>query len=421
MYKDNYAGRLLSAVAGSVTGYGQLMAIGFEMLGNPIALTDKTWKALALTSDIDIPEDAQWQELKRDGCLSVQTVTDGLRDNLAEKLERSNAPFVRSGGGSLCRRMLLKVPINGKLAATLTVVEFCRAFTKDDEQKLLLLGDAASALIQRDSAKQFARGLLYENFIESLLNGEPPDPDILEERIRALNIGLKRNTYVFVFDVTGYGPQHFSITYMRDILEKMISGGQALIYDEQIVIAAGLTHIRDIFKSELAQLGTFLKEHNMSCGISRRCTDLSKLRFHYEQALDALRIGLRTDPGRRVYPYGEYVPYHIAEICVHSGKSQKLCHPALLKLIAFDTEYKTTFTQSLYAYLSNFRNVSKAAASLNLHRNTFVYHIRRIKEIMEIDLDDYITAQLLDFSFTLLKYNKTLTFADRHCGIEKEN
>ena len=159
-----------------------------------------------------------------------------------------------------------------------------------------------------------------------------------------------------------------------------------------------------------------------SCAISRRCAKLHELRFYYKQALDAMLIGTYLDYGRYIYPYGEYALYHIAGICSQSGDLKTFCHPALWTLMAYDEEYGTAFTQSLYAYLNNFRNISKAAASLNLHRNTFVYHLQRIGEIMEIDLTDYHTSQLIEFSFTLLEYEKKLNFKRRRSNkIEKEN
>jgi hypothetical protein len=187
--------------------------------------------------------------------------------------------------------MMCKIPISGKLAATISVVEYFKPFSDGDPQLLKLLGHCVAALLQRDGGQRSGRGILYEDFIADLLEGRLPDPDIVEERIRTLNIGLKNNVYVFLFDVSGYDPRRFSITYMRDVLEKMVSGGQAAIYDGKIVIAANFSRSRDIFLTELSNLGEFLKQHNIRCGISRRCAKPHELRFYYDQALDALLIG----------------------------------------------------------------------------------------------------------------------------------
>ena len=109
---------------------------------------------------------------------------------------------------------------------------------------------------------------------------------------------------------------------MRDVLEKMISGGRAIIYDNKIVITTSFARARDIFKTELLNLSAFLKTYNIRCGISRRCMQPAELRFYYRQALDAMRIGTHMDYDRYIYPYGEYAVYHIAQVCVDKRRRQ---------------------------------------------------------------------------------------------------
>jgi DNA-binding PucR family transcriptional regulator len=208
--------------------------------------------------------------------------------------------------------------------------------------------------------------------------------------------------------VREFDTKQFSVSYMRDILEKMISGGRALIYNDKIVIAASFVRSRDIFKTELKNLGAFLKKYNIRCGISRRCTQPAELRFYYEQALEAMSIGTHMDFDRYIYPYGEYAIYHVAKLCFDSGGTKTFCHPALEVLIAHDKEYNTSFTESLYTYFRQFRNITDAAAALHIHRNTMVYHLKRIEEITDISLSNYEVMQLLELSFRLLEYDKKI-------------
>jgi sugar diacid utilization regulator len=250
--------------------------------------------------------------------------------------------------------------------------------------------------------------MLYENFIWNLLEGRITDEKSIEERVRLLNLGLKKNIYVFVFDLREYDSSQYSLTYMRDVLEKMISGGQALIYDDKIVITASFMRARDIFRTELSNLSVFLQKYNIRCGISRRCTEPAQLRFYYEQALDAMRVGTHMDFNRYIYPYGEYAVYHIAEVCTVQGGAQKYCHPALEVLIAHDKEYGTAFTDSLYTYIRQFNSTGDAAKALHLHRNTMVYHLKRIEEITDISLEDYNVIQLIALSFRLLEYDNKI-------------
>ncbi len=421
---SEFAVLLLEAVAdsGNESGIEQLLDIGFRMLENPIVITDKSWQSIAMTRDIDIPDDKDWNDFKTNGYLSADAVSNGMRDNLANRIENSHTPFIYQESAMKYPRMMSRLTLGGKTAATISVIAYRRHFHEDDELKLKLLGNAVTAELQKSSCRQLTRGMVYESFIESLLEGNIRNPQMIEERVKLLNIGIKKNVYVFVFDITGFDTKQYTVAYLRDLMEKMISGGQALVYDEKIVIAASFERTNDIFKSELHNLGDFLKKYNIRCGISRRCTQLSELRFYYEQALDALRIGTHMDFERYIYPYGDYAFYHIAEVCCRAGGSETFCHPALKELIAHDEEYRTAFARSLYAYLCHFRNITDAAKSQHLHRSTMVYHLRRIEEIMGIRLSDFRTSQLLDISYRILEYEKLLDYRPKNDStIEKEN
>jgi hypothetical protein len=406
-YADSFAQALLGALAAD-DGLQKLIDIGFLTLGNPIIVTDRSWKALAMTAGIEIPGDGDWRELKENGLLSTDSVASGIKDNLAERIEQSTAPFRWQSATMAFPRIFKKLSVGDKTAATISVIVYLKPFSDTDAPLLNLLGDAVTAELQKDQFRQYSRGMLYEEFIWDLLEGRLSDPKVIEERMRLFNLGIKKNIYVFVFDVREYDVSQYSVSYMRDLLEQMISGGRAIIYSNSIVITASFSRARDIFRTELKNLGVFLKKYNIRCGISRRCTQPSELRFYYEQAQDAMRVGSYMDYDRYIYPYGEYAVYHTAEAVIANGGADRFCHPALEALMEHDREYRTTFTDSIYAYLRSSKNITDAAKALNIHRNTMVYHLKRIEEIMDIELDNYDSMQQIEFSFRLLEYAKKI-------------
>ncbi|SHI18154.1 PucR C-terminal helix-turn-helix domain-containing protein [Sporobacter termitidis DSM 10068] len=402
-----FASQLLGALAGD-RGLQSIVEIGFKMLQNPLIVTDKSWKALAMASEVDVPDDKDWNALRENGLLTPDAVAAGVRENLADRIDRSDAAFRYQTAGMAYPRIFKRLTVGEKTAATVSVLEYLKPFSEEDVPLLNLLCDAVSAELQKSRFRQYSRGMLYEDFIWNLLEGRLTDPRAIEERVRLLNLGLKKNIYIFVFDVREYDVRQFSVSYMRDTLEQMISGGRAIVYNNYIVITASFSRARDIFKTELLNLGVFLKKYNIRCGISRRCTQPSELRFYYEQALDAMRVGTHMDGDRYIYPYGEYAIYHISEACAGAGGVKKYGHPALEALMAHDREYQTHFTASLYAYLRSFKNITNAAGALHLHRNTMVYHLKRIEEIMDLSLDNYDAVQQIELTFRLLEYDKKI-------------
>ena len=400
-----YAAELLSVLGSETGGLKRILDIGYKMLGNPILVTDKSWKVITMTDMVNIPDDRDWTEFLESGTLPADAVATGIKTNLADRIEQSGEPFIWKSDDMTYPRLFSKVKVHDKSIATLSVVGFHKPVSEDDYPMMEILSNAVAAEMQKDQFRQYARGLLYEDFLWNLLDGRLTDPETVSERIKRLNIGIRENIYVFVFDLSEYDSKQFSLTYMRDVLEKMISGGRAIIYDNKIVITTSFARARDIFKTELENLSAFLKTYNIRCGISRRCMQPAELRFYYRQALDAMRIGTHVDHDRYIYPYGEYAVYHIAQICVDNGGVKRFCHPALEALIRHDGEYGTHFTDSLYTYICESKNITNTAAALHLHRNTLVYHLRRIEEITDISLSDYHVMQLLELSFRLLEYD----------------
>ena len=67
----------------------------------------------------------------------------------------------------------------------------------------------------------------------------------------------------------------------------------------------------------------------------------------------------------------------------------------LLRLLQEDRENNTQLYYTLKIYLLNENNVTMAADSLHIHRNTLVYRLKQIRECIEADINDNETAREL--------------------------
>src|SRR5690606_27076017 len=60
----------------------------------------------------------------------------------------------------------------------------------------------------------------------------------------------------------------------------------------------------------------------------------------------------------------------------------------LSPLVDYDAQHSTDLLDTLNAYFANNGNMARTAHILNIHRNTLVYRLGRISEIIELDMDD---------------------------------
>ena len=413
------AASLLSTLA-KTGGLENIVAIAYKELGNPIIVNDKSWKALAIASDVQDPEDAAWNEFMTDGALSLDIVSMNIKEKLTDRIEQSNTPFLCKAANMKYARLFCRVAVGSRPVATVSVIEYYRPFIQRDYLLLSMLASAISAEMQKNKFLHYTRGLLYEEFLVDLIEGRLKNPSVIEEKVRSLNLGLKKFIHVITVDIKEFDVTYFSIPYMRDYLEKMISGSKAIIYSDKINLISSYNGERELLESDAIKLRDFLKDYKLHAGLSRPFTKLEELKEHFDQALEALALGTRIDADLTIYAYDDYAIYHIAKVCAENDDIRTFCHPKLQYLMEYDLEHKTSFTDSLYTYLKHSRNITNTAKALHLHRNSMIYHLKRIEEILNFSLSDNEMLLHIELSFRLMEYDKKFNRKVINCHPDEE-
>ena len=81
-----------------------------------------------------------------------------------------------------------------------------------------------------------------------------------------------------------------------------------------------------------------------------------------------------------------------------------LCHPSLISLVMDDKRTGGNLTDVLYEYLRCERNAALAAKRLFIHRNTMLYKIRKIEDLIGQSLDEPSLRERMLFSYRVLDY-----------------
>ena len=105
-----------------------------------------------------------------------------------------------------------------------------------------------------------------------------------------------------------------------------------------------------------------------------------------------------------LYYYSEYSLYDIVDICAEKSNIKEFFFSPVNKLLEYDKMYSTNFVDTLKTYISNRNNQYRSARALSIHRNTLLYRINKIQEIMEIDLNNQLTLLQLYLTFFMIDY-----------------
>ncbi len=80
------------------------------------------------------------------------------------------------------------------------------------------------------------------------------------------------------------------------------------------------------------------------------------------------------------------------------------------KLKEYDSDSDGDLLETLYAYICYERSLVKTAEKLNVHRNTVVYRVNRINEIINLDLDNPLIRYHTIISILLIEGNNLLKY-----------
>jgi len=325
---------------------------------------------------------------------------EGLLGNVSERLivVRSSAMAGQPTAVAL-RPLTLRGAVEGYLA----LLGQADDFVDFDHQ----VADRAASVLAIELAKQSAvveaRLRLQGDFLTELLDSPAPPEDALLERARRLGYDLNRQHLVFV---------------LRPREEEPRNGNSPTRGQQRFVDAARRRLV-------LADVTTLLRERDGSIQVLMPCpTDLDpndadaalawveRLRCSLEESLapDAVAVvaGVGRTPGPDTTAYAAMrEATRAADIAASiAGDSPAALHFARLgalrlifhladnpELRAFqrdvlgpletsDTARRSEFVRTLEAFLRAGGNHMRAARDLNVHRNTLIYRLERIQELL---------------------------------------
>lgn len=194
--------------------------------------------------------------------------------------------------------------------------------------------------------------------------------------------------------------------------------------DAQVVLHEAA--VLALFRLRLGNRGTdwlrgpveeLLVRHQARGGLSNQFSGLEDLPLAYSQASLALKYStqmkgrdllesLMPEPEEpNLYAYQERM-LHIL-LGEYEGNEDiwksSVYYTALKTLHDYDLQHSSNNLQLLRVYLWYERKITETGQRLHMHRNSVIYRISRMENMIGLDLDDYRTRLALQMSFLLLE------------------
>ena len=384
-------------------GLQDLMNLSEPIIGNHISVQDESFNLLAYTKNIETDDDATLQ-LMENGYHPEETIRRFLKYRRIEQYETAaEDELIVSKDMVISKYDTIKkvYKYNGSFFAIVTMVCCNNGYTGAMEELYRLLIRHITYYFEKEQPL-YAKPRQLEFFLSELIGKTIINEDEARRHANSLNLPFEGRfeLYLIVFnDIL-----NIPAPRLAHDLSLRLKNADTIVYSRDILILCRLAGSPDEAGYREKQITGLFGELNCNCGVSNEFGSLWDLAVAYSQARAAvitgerLRLASREGGAFRFYHYEAYYLHHLVANGIDSLPgvfTGGFAFQAINTLKLHDEKHSVNLLETLAAYLECERNATGASERLHMHRNTVLYHVRKIEDTLGVSLDDADTRMKL--------------------------
>lgn len=382
----------------------QVTDIAYELLGNPVFITDMGRTVLAHTKAVEIREPS-WQSYVVDSRLDRTSMKQNRQVGVAHLTSSATRePVLVEDDHISFPRIIKTLWMNNRTIGVMILTAYMKPFGEQDIELMEIISSFVAVRMADGSFSLAGEGKSTENYLIKLLSGAEYRKETMEERMDVL--GWKRYDYHYVLVMWSLDDTD-KIDDMNSILNILQHRLNCCCfrYNTSIVcIYQSKSEISD-WDAQATELKATLTELDLVAGISQNFRSICTLRHHFNQALHSIDIGTRLGRKHLFFTYDAFSVYHLFQQYPMESLSA-YCNQKIRELDNYDKIHNSELCTTLQVYFDNARSLSKTAEILFVHRNTVNYRIRKCFDMLDSKLLDGGEFFSIMFSLRLLEYEK---------------
>ena len=377
-------------------GLQDLMNICEPIIGNHVSVQDQSFNLIAYTKNIET-DDETTKRLMENGYHPEETMRRFLKYRRIEQFQTADEnELIVSRDKVISKYDTVKKVYkdNDAFFAIVTLVCCNKEYNSAMEELYKLLLNYITYYFEKERPL-FAKPRQLEFFLSELIGKTILSEEEAKKRAISLNQPFEGrfelNLIVFNDILNIPAPR-----LARD-LSIRLKNAITIVYSRDILILWRLSESADDTESRRKQITGSFAGINCNCGLSNIFGSLWDAAVAYGQANAAvitgerLRLARKEDAGFRFYQYEDYYLNHLVVTGIDSLPgvfTNSFAFTAIRTLKRHDEKHGTYLLDTLAVYLDCERNATSASEQLHMHRNTVLYHIRKIEDLLGISLDD---------------------------------
>lgn len=395
----------------------ELLKLSETAIGNPIALVDLGFKLLAHTDGIET-DDEVYNDLIHHGYHTARNIDRMTHGRQVESIKNHNTVDVEFPLPQLTRyqTMTKTFYIDSIPYAYLRMICSSEPPSRSLEERFALLAESVEMYLHSNYSVNNISKNIYEYVLVELIERHIVDTAQIEERSK--HAGLDMMADYQLAKIVFEDEENISLNYMLEQLRVIFPKPRPFIYKNCIIMltsreSSDRKEEREHGEFRLRALQDFLSHYHAHCGFSSVFSSLALISDAYVQTGVALELGGRlqdklsadehVDQQQRIFSYEDYLVYHLISVCGKDLHLQSLCDERLLQIWERDKQKNTKNVELLRTYLKNNCRPTDTGKILHMHRNNVIYHIERLSEQFDLDLEDPEACLRLLISFKVLE------------------
>lgn len=386
----------LNKCAMQFNGLQKIIEMSFPVIRIPIFIYDGCGKVLAISEEYPLDIHYHWKEL-----CTLRYIPENRMEELKQygglsKVFDQRGPTFFPDSPFGLSYLYSPIILNNEILAHLVFFAALGPIPKGSIYLMHIVVEAMKIHFQIHYA-DYVYNYQIANLMHDLLEKkEVPDEQLLTELRR-----ISWNTNDSFVLLTLYEPVDGK-PVMRDRignkLQENIRHCQKILFGDSLVLLVNLTKYNNNLQRLIQTVNQIIGSH-LKCGCSYKFSDFKKLSFYYTQAFLAMNSTQKIGESAIIDDYALAV---INSILSGNPLLNSMVHPDLLTLKAYDLDHHTDFCSTLKTYLTSSGNFNLIAKVLHVHRNTAIYRIHRIRELVNCDIDNPAVREHLFLSFYFL-------------------
>lgn len=414
-------------------GIEKISSMLSETINNPIIFVDQDWNLLHYTEHMENKVPLEYcLDLVKNRQVFKQDFIDSIPQNISEIKKSIKRIYYLEGMEIKCR--ILPVAVANYIYGYIIVWQTVRELTEFDY--IILEQASTNMALERIKAKEIEEVKLKirQDFFDDLLTGKITSSETIQtlSELHGLNSQYKYHCIVINIESDELN-QYDDIVARRVKLENIAKKCVELIYDysskadgevtcfyrnNRIIILIGQNENRPSITINEAKLyanemyNALEKQINNTIfliGIGRQYETIHSLYKSFSEANESIRLMQKFDDKGGISHFEDHSVYHFLDSNIKDNDLEDFFMKRLGKVYEHDQLHGTSYIITLENYFLNNLNISETAKAMFLHRNTLIYRIEKIKEILISDLknsEELLQIQLALKIFRLL--NKKL-------------